>query len=202
MRGYPQYPDVSALQCPSATATLRHVAGATAGCGYVGTRAFAVDWMYAVGQRYPRGGTINTIEIYVTGAGGVNAKAIVGLYSATSASDQYPSALLGTSSAYDCTATGVKTWTPAGGIVLDRNTLYWYALLCNDAAITFRSVTNWFMYPTTGTDADLGYMYWGWRAAQAYGALPNPFTAGGTPYGDGAPNGSYNAPLFAVAWSA
>lgn len=141
--------------------------------GSVGTRVITADHLYAIPFVAARKMTVDRIACWVQSL--VNPSNIrIGIYA--DGTNCYPGALV-------LDAGAVSGATVGGKIItidqqLDKG-LYWLALV-SDAAPTF--------YGTLGQGnlilglVTTGYYYYyiGWDVVQAYGALPDPFTAGGS----------------------
>ena len=89
----------------------------------------------------------------------------------------YPGDLILDGGEQDTDANGVKETVIAETLTQG---LYWLAFL-SSGAITVRSHVAGDAYPFLGVDNTLGAVSsFSWFVAQAYGALPDPFTAGGS----------------------
>ncbi len=146
------------------------------GGGNFSVGTFSLGQLIALPFASPRGATIDRLAFEVTVGGGAGAKARTGIYQATSATNIYPSALIVDGGEFDTTTTGVKAATVS--VTLEPDILYWAVFLSGTAAPTIRrlDITGvWLGVPSTmGANAGNGV-----QVAQAYGALPNPYTAGG-----------------------
>lgn len=122
----------------------------------------------------PRPITIDRIGINVAAAGAAGAAARIGIYN--DGTNVYPGTLLLDAGAVACTGTGDKVITISQSL---QAGIYWLAMVSNDATIDFSYIGDQFqsILGGAGLDSDYGG---GWEVAQAYGALPDPFTAGGT----------------------
>lgn len=148
----------------------------------VGSSTFAVTTsgqLYAVPYISTRGGTLDRIAINVTTPSGTSTQNCrLGIYAATSATNVYPSALLIDAGTVNLATSGANTLTI--NQVLAANTLYWLVLLTSVTDATISSTANVAPVlgnPSTLTAAANTYI----AVAQAFGALPGTFTAGGVP---------------------
>jgi len=116
------------------------------------------------------------IGINVTTAGAAGALARLGIYKVDQ-STYYPSSLVLDAGAVDCTGTGVKFITINQILEIGWSLL---ALVVNDATIAM-SYNDRGLTPLGGAGPNILVNY-GWQVAQAYGALPDPYPAGGTYY--------------------
>jgi hypothetical protein len=132
--------------------------------------------MYALPLIIQRVVTIDSVAINVT-TGGAGSAAEVGIYADNG--NLYPGALVADFGSQATTGTGVKTYTANLPVTLLPG-LYWLAFVCSATA---PQVSGWAvgqMAPILGTTSALTALNGlGWSVTQAYGALPNPFTAGG-----------------------
>ncbi len=125
--------------------------------------------------------TVDQMAINVTtaGAGGTTA-ARVGIYADNG--NNYPGVLVVDAGAITTTGTtGVKTFTTGLPVTLQPG-IYWLAYVHDNAttAPTMRALAVGSIPPVLGTGSTLPTTpSLGWSVALTYGALPNPFTAGG-----------------------
>ena len=147
---------------------------------------------YAVPFTSPRSGTIDRIGVNVTSAAAAGKKARLGIYSATSATNLYPSAKVLDSGEIAIDATGAVEATVSQA--LTAGTLYWLVILA-DAAISVKAVQPSSCSPILGFESTYTTPQTQISVAQAYGALPSTFTGSGTTNGN-------NAPLIGVRYSA
>lgn len=136
----------------------------------------SIDTIRAFPLLFTRGGTIDRIAINVTTELAGNAR--LGIYKATNNINLYPGSLIADSGALSTSTTGVKA--AVLDVKLQPNELYWLAHLGSSAA-TLRGLSVGNCYPIFGIDSALSNALGiGIGAAQAYGALPANFPAGGT----------------------
>ncbi len=109
--------------------------------------------------------------------GQVSGKCRVGLYKDTGA--RYPGALVVDSGELAATGTAwVEGTINTATLPTDDD---WIAFLCNDAGIVLRGPAAAAILQAPYGETAVGSPLLGIIVAQAYGALPDPFTAGGTP---------------------
>ena len=140
--------------------------------------------LYAVPYLGGRGGTLDRISINVSTAGTVTigtGMARVGIYKATSLTDLRPGARVLDAGEVDVTTTGVKTLTI--NQAMDPGALYWF-VLCHDCDADAPTIRGWTLansMPVLGIDPAMPSTTPQalWAATFTYGALPDPFTAGG-----------------------
>lgn len=122
-----------------------------------------------------RGGTITELAFNVTTGAAGNCR--IGIYTNTADDELYPDTLLLDTGSISVASTGVKT--AATSLALDPGRLYWMVMV-GDVAPTIRTITvnncsDILGYPTAmGTAGNVGI-----SLAFTYGALPDPFGAGG-----------------------
>jgi hypothetical protein len=122
-----------------------------------------------------RGGTIDQLAFFVATAVAGNAR--IGLYANTSAGNLYPGALIAGSGDIATGTTGLKTFATTQ--VLTAGAVYWLAIVSN-LAPTLRCLALASMPPFLGLPAAFGTaLQVGISRSFTYGALPNPFGAGG-----------------------
>jgi hypothetical protein len=139
-----------------------------------------------------RGGTLDRIAFTVTTLLAGNAR--VGIYNSTSEQNIYPSTLVVDGGDFSTATATVKSTTISVNLVPSR--LYWLVHLCGTGAATLRAVgltsaPNIGLNNTLPTTPNVGI-----SVAQAYGALPATFPAGGTAIT------AVPIPLIAVRFSA
>lgn len=126
-----------------------------------------------------RGGTLVSIDFQVINIGAGGGSGRVGLYDNVSDSNLYPKSLLADGGTISTGTTGVKSTTVS--VALTGGSVYWMAYLTNNTGAPL-------ILQLTGTDLTtmLGQPVAGGTAynvaisvAQAFGALPATFTAGG-----------------------
>jgi len=138
------------------------------------------DTLYGCITWFSRRVTLDQIGIQIPagGAGGAGAAARLGIYDNIQLGPYpailAPNNLLVDAGAVDCTAIGVKTL--AINITLNPG-WYYLAYLSNDATIDCLHRNAGIHVNAIGT---MGTNNLYWSVAQVYGALPNPFTAGGS----------------------
>ncbi len=138
----------------------------------------SVNTLYAFPLWFPRDGTIDRIAFNVTVGAAKGGVARVGIYTATSNSNLYPSALVVDGGEIITTTTGVKTSTIS--VAMNSDLLHWLVMLMGTAAAEVRAVQGAECLATFMLDSALGTSPgYGISVTQAYGALPNPFTTGG-----------------------
>ncbi|MCC6752064.1 MAG: hypothetical protein IT371_30710 [Deltaproteobacteria bacterium] len=141
------------------------------------TSAHTANVLRAIPFTSPRGGTIATINAAVTT--GVAGNLRLGIYTNTSTTDLRPGTLLAGSASISTAAAGLKTFTFGTPIVLDRDALYWLAIV-NDVSVTCRVQSLAAAWPILGYAATLGTtLGYGWSVAFAYAALPASFPVAG-----------------------
>jgi hypothetical protein len=133
--------------------------------------------MYALPLVIQRITTIDSVAINVTTLGAGSA-AEVGIHADNG--NLYPGALVADFGSQSTATTGVKTYTSSLPLTLLPG-LYWLAFVCSATA---PQVSGWAVAqlpPILGTTSVLTALNGvGWSVTQAYGALPNPFTGGGS----------------------
>lgn len=144
--------------------------------GSTSTFAVTASWIYAVPFFTPEAATVTKIGIYKT-AGVAGKHARMGIYN--NGSGNFPGTLLsdaGASAGFAGIGAEVVQITGLS-IPLAAQSLYWLAIDC-DWATTFQAFAMtqaWGLmgYPTPDISVETFGM---WAKAQAYGALPDPFT--------------------------
>ncbi len=162
--------------------------------------------MFAFPYPAGRGGTLDRIAFEVTTVGGAGSRARVGIYKATSLSNLYPDALLVDGGEKNTSGGGVHSSTI--NVVLPTDRLLWFVILVTGGGGAVALVRN--VAATTNAPVTMGYpstlgasavARTGLSVTQAYGALPDPFTAGGAMFGGGASPFGTNIPVIAVRYS-
>ncbi len=121
--------------------------------------------------------TLDRIGVVVS-SNAATAKARIGIYTSTSSTNLYPNALLVDSGELDVATTGLKSATISQA--LTPGTLYWLACVTGTVAPNLRSLGTAQAIPSLGFDNVFVGPGAGWIVAFTYGALPDPFTAGGS----------------------
>jgi len=134
-----------------------------------------VDTLYAFPLWIPRPLTIDRLAAEVTTAF-TDQVYRMGIYN--NGTNNYPGTLLLDAGTVAAATTGVKAITISQALARG---IYWLALT---AALSGGEVRCWgSAYPIMGVNAtSLGQPYSIWYVTQAYGALPDPFTAAGSRY--------------------
>lgn len=173
----------------------RRYSGTVAGSA-PGTASHTANVLRAIPFTSPRGGTITALNFASTAASaGTNAR--IGIYTNTSTTDLRPNTLIEGSGDISVAAAGLKTLTLTTPLVLDRDALYWFAIVTS-AAVTCRAQTIAAAWPILGYDATLGTtLGYGWSNAFTYAALPASFPVAGIAVITGNP-----IPLLAPTFSA
>ena len=138
------------------------------GFGLDANRLFAIPFIVA------RNLTIDRLAIHV--GTGVAGSARLGIYN--DGTNLYPGTLLKDVGVVDVTTAGIKAATITGNLALTKGLYHLVALA--DVTPTVRDCSlSWSPYGHSATEfaptAELGR----WEVAQTYGALPDPFPAGG-----------------------
>lgn len=159
------------------------IAGMWGNAVLVGASGFASDYMYAVPFIAPkRGATIAYVKFEVTTyTAPTNLR--IGIYIPTSGVNLYPGALVSGGSTIAIGSVGVKQVTFSVDLIPGQ--MYYIIFLGNTdfdknsyKCIPETALSHMLGITTSlgGVSAEGNIM---WRVAQAYGALPDPFTAGG-----------------------
>ena len=127
----------------------------------------------------PRPMTIDRLAIEVVAAAGAGSLARLGVYAV--GANMYPGALLLDAGTVLVDANAVVFVAIAGGLSFTVPGIYFFATL-SDATPTFRG--NRGAKTPLGNEGITYLPDTGWQVAQAFGALPDPFTAGGTGHYD------------------
>lgn len=156
------------------------------------------DVIYALPFVAPRGGTLDRIAIRVVTPQAAKT-ARIGIYSATSATNLYPNALL-VDAVVNVTVAQVEPATISQA--LSPGQLYWFVLTTDATTALLASLSVEGLWPIFGIPSDLGTSSdfgLGLAVADAYGALPDPFPAGATVMYNG---GTLLLPVIACRFSA
>jgi hypothetical protein len=137
----------------------------------VGAQTITHNELKGCGFIIPKALTLDRLGIQVTTAQ-VGGECRVGIYENTPDTN-YPGALVVDAGTLACTSTGHKSATISETL---EPGLYWGACITNIASIAMYRMVNGF---STIHYSSFGGYNNGWGVAQAYGALPDPFTAGG-----------------------
>jgi hypothetical protein len=147
-----------------------------------GTSSSAINTLKAYPVIFPVAHTLDRITFEVTTGGGAGSVFRVGIYAATSITNPYPSALVVDGGEHVTTVaagTGLKTSTISTAV--SAGLVYWLASLGGVATVTCRSMNtaSWFfgVYSDGANLSVPNYL----SVAQAYGALPDPFTGSALP---------------------
>ncbi|MFO0702897.1 MAG: hypothetical protein U0514_03505 [Candidatus Andersenbacteria bacterium] len=137
----------------------------------------AVNTLIAIPFVVSKVTTIDQMAINVTTLG-ASSTPRVGIYADNG--NMYPGVLIDDAGTQSGASTGVKTYTTGLPVTLDPG-LYWLAYVTNATAPAVRSFAVASMVPILGLGSGLGTAPGlGWTVAFTFGALPTPFTAGGT----------------------
>jgi len=137
-----------------------------------GNRSITANVLYGVPVLVARAMTVDriAIEVLTQGAGGTKAR--LGIYSVHS--NLYPTTLLLDAGTVDVDSTGVKTIVINQALAKGWN----FVALVSDGTPTIQGFASAYT-PLGIRAADFNQDQACWYIAQAYGALPNPFTAAG-----------------------
>lgn len=141
----------------------------------ISTTALVANRLYALAWLIVRPLTIDRLALEVTGAGGAGTKARLGIYA--NGTNLYPGALLKDVGLVAVDGVAVVAATITGNLSLAAG-LYWLALI-TDGTPTCRYGAPQ-LSPMGIKATDFSAVLGSWRVAQAYGALPDPFTAAGS----------------------
>lgn len=161
------------------TSPERYYPAGMIGAATLTTASVTLGTMFAIPFFSVKGNTLDRMLIDVS-SGSSGTLFRVGLYASTSATNLYPGALLVGSAEQSFTSTsGVFNTTVSA--TLAANTLYWAVFLCDTAVSSMRTTPISSMCPILGITNAGGNLVpgIGWSVTQAYGALPDPFTASG-----------------------
>ena len=137
--------------------------------------ALVANRLWAMPLLVARALTIDRLAIHVSTAGAASTVARLGIYN--NGTNNYPGTLLLDGGTVAVDSTGVKELSLASSQALTKG-LYWLALVL-DGAPTLRLVYI-SMSPIGQISTDFSETPYGaWMVTQTYGALPDPFTAGG-----------------------
>jgi hypothetical protein len=138
--------------------------------------AITANRLYAYPLFIARNLTIDRIAMEVATAGAGGTKVRLGIYNGDG-TNLYPGSLLLDAGEVAVDSTGIKTITISQALTKG---LYWVAMV-SDGTPTVKAnsnVTRSYWMGIRGTS--YSYHQQGWYVAHTYGALPDPFTAGGT----------------------
>ena len=159
-----------------------------------------IDTLYANPFFVPKTITLDRIAVYVSiGYSEAGSLVELGIYNA--GVNMYPGSLLLDAGSVGCATDRIRS------IVIDRQLtvgLYWLACLFNvSTLISIKGTRYDHAVPYFGNNLSADYPgeSYTWRVAQAYGALPDPFTPGGTMGGGPTPPTSLAHPLAFVRLS-
>lgn len=154
---------------------IYHVASQLLAQG-TGTAAITIDQIMAV-PFFVGANDLNVdrMAFRVTAGGAAGSVARVGIYNSTSESNMRPSSLVVDAGEVDTTVIAVHISTVS--VVLSANTLYWFALLCGVASPTVKTLNEDSVHVIAYDDTFPTEAWTSLGKAQAYGALPDPFTA-------------------------
>lgn len=140
----------------------------------VGT-ATTSNTLYGMPLHSGPGGTIDLIQMDMSGGASANTSVRVGIYAANAVPNILPGALLLDVGCLGTAATGIKQWTLS--LSLAAFTLYWVGLLTQANPTFFMSQTGITRYPLMGFDAT-SYVQPAAYLAASYsyqGSMPNPY---------------------------
>ena len=144
--------------------------------GYSTVYAPATNRMYSQVICFPEDITIDQLAIYIYTAAAAGGVARMGLYADNGA--LHPGQLLYGSGEISTVATGLKTAAPPSPIVIAKATPFWTCFLCGTAAPILKC-SNVYCLSALGTDnIGVGWLFNGFYANKAYGALPATHPAG------------------------
>jgi hypothetical protein len=133
--------------------------------------------MYAFPMIIPKITTIDSVALNVTTLGS-SSHIQAGIYADNG--NMYPGVLIQDLGNVDTSATGVKTFATGLPLTILPG-LYWLAYIVQATAPVISGYAVTQLPPILGTTSALTVAHGvGWSVSQAYGAMPNPFTAGGT----------------------
>lgn len=182
------------VQLVGSTNNRYHGSSIVPGLSSISTTTLATGSLKASPIYVGKNRTVDRIQAEVT-TFGASSKLRLGIYADDGTG--YPGALVVDSGEIDAGSNGVKNVTIAASL---SPGLYWLACLGGTANCTYRAESSTcFFGPVFGFDQAMSSVvrqpYW--VVAQAYGALPNPFTASGT-----VNTTSTNIPLILIRYSA
>jgi len=135
-------------------------------------KTLVVDHLYATPYMAARLLTVDRIAVEIKTAA-VDKSARLGIY--RNGTNMYPGALVLDCGTINCGTTGVKE------IVIDQKLskgLYWLAIVSDGASQIEQALVVSKFLGVIGSNYSSYYV--GWDVSQAYGALPDPFTTGGS----------------------
>ena len=145
--------------------------GLLSGSDHVGL-GLSADILYATPFLVSQRRTIDSIQIYVTGAGAGGTQARLGIYA--SDSNLYPSDLILDAGLVSVATTGAKT-IAISQVVSPQ--LLWMGVV-TDGTPTIIAIGSNSYWSLLGIAVSTFYTHW--QVAHVFGALPDPFTGGGT----------------------
>ena len=137
--------------------------------------AIAANTLYACPLLVPRAMTIDRLAVDITAAA-AGKVAMLGVY--TVGTNTYPGALVASSNGEISVATAVPTALTLTSLALSKG-LHW-AVIVSDGVPSIARMSLGSPSPLGLWETDFTYIYRGWSVAHTYGALPDPFTAGGS----------------------
>ena len=159
--------------------------------GSVTTLVVTLNQLYAIPFFAGPGGVLSEVAAYVTAAGAAGSVLRVGVYRATSRTDLYPGPLVCDAGEFAGDSTGLKNGTVSA--VMTPGLQHYVVFIAGVSAPTVRaasfSTLNGVNLSSTLVPGS------GWTKAQAYGALPSTFPAGGSA-------GQSTMPIVGVQFSA
>jgi len=148
--------------------------------------SYGANKLHAAPLVIPRNIAVDRIAIDVEVAGGAGTHARLGIYE--NGTNVYPGSLLLDAGEVDITSTGIKAITIDQALTKG---LYWVVFVTDDASMKICGLANHPSVPPLGLQSNAFHVMSGhWRVDFTYGALPDPFTAGGSL--------NYASPLIAV----
>jgi len=168
-----------------ATANRRIIGGISLTSAFMGTVAStttpALNTLWALPLAVPKTTKFDLISFRITTLAGAGGVARAGIYRDNG--NMYPGSLIfDTGSIATDAATGMKNTTITTAVQIFQPGLYWLAWECGVAAPQLR-VLQTINAGILGFDSDYGSVTnpgWGYTVAHTFGALPDPYTAGGT----------------------
>lgn len=139
--------------------------------------SLSINHLYVIPFLVPKTITLDRIAIYINTPQALS-HAELGIYN--NGDNLYPGSLLLDAGAVDTSAAGLKSVVINQQLVAGN--LYWLAYLAEIANIALWQLHMNYMLPILGLDLSSGLSQasFGWVTHQAYGALPDPYTVGGT----------------------
>lgn len=147
------------------------------GSGGLSTMTLAADTIIALPRVAGKGGRLASVAFRQTGGAAAGRKARMAVFANTSDSELYPRELVVDFGEQDCSATGVKS--VLSNLVLKEDTLYWWAIVGNNANIVIRSMVRDDVLAIYGLDSGFGTdPGWGLNVSFTYAAFPQNFPGG------------------------